>query len=139
MSTAKLQLTILRKYIKRVANDLTFRKQKKQLVAVAARRQVYLVRQSCRYIRKVVPKLCQLKSCQRRYIRVLLARNLKKLKQKTEYHRKLVERRQLRIAPVLAHHSTRLLTRIFDALQRRIASRKNLACCLVRSLKYECD
>jgi len=53
-----------------------------------------------------------------------------------DYRTKLVNREQARIEPVLVRRNTRLLTRVFSAIQERLATRKNLASILIRKLKY---
>ena len=122
--------------MRRVSEELILRRQKKQLVSIAKRRNVYLIKQACRHFRKVVPKLVHLKMNQRRLSRRVLSKNLKKLRQRMDYRTKLVNREQARIEPVLVRRNTRLLTRVFSAIQERLATRKNLASILIRKLKY---
>jgi hypothetical protein len=49
---------MLKKHMQIISEDLLTRKRIKSMAHIVKRRETHLLKQACRYMRKVVPKLC---------------------------------------------------------------------------------
>jgi hypothetical protein len=135
VNTKKIKQFISKRYIKIVSEDLLMRKHIKSIAPIVKRRDTYLIKQTCKHMRKAVPKLCELKRDQKKITRLLRIKFFKAFIKKLTQRVKISKSQNLKITPFTNHLNRRLTTKIFQQIRSRIAAKKNLVLCIAQKIK----